>query len=254
MKAIYGEVAEIKKIRSRGISRVHLEFPIEHHRQAAEFADDMKCLVILAPKELEVPYGMIDFGGGSLSGQGQKVEQKAPVKPNPKYGKAAQALFKSGFFYNPRLWPHIGSPKKYEDWIRGQKCIITGEQDWNEQLGEGQCEPCHVRRVSAGAGTAIKPDYSVVPMVHELHLLQHSKGESAIFTKYSANMPEEICDIETLRDWFEKKAKQHVARWSKEALVKILGYESWTMVPPNALVDWLGEKDLSWTLPAGYIE
>jgi hypothetical protein len=60
------------------------------------------------------------------------------------------------------------------DEVRDQPCIVTGATP---------CEPAHIRYGLAG-GMGLKPDDNlVVPLVPELHRLQHEIGELSFWNK-----------------------------------------------------------------------
>jgi len=89
-----------------------------------------------------------------------------------------------------------GTDTEYLDWLRCWPSCLSGA--YSEVVnGEGKCEAAHVRRVASGAGVAIKPEYSAVPLTHDEHNLQHQKGESAF----------------TSPEWFEREANRYLAMW-----------------------------------------
>lgn len=166
------------------------------------------------------------------------------------YGQEAAKLRTTGFFYRPEVWRAIGSDADFQDWIRLRKCVVCGEQDWVESLGEGRCEYAHVRR---GSGVGIKPEYSGVPMCNEHHRLQHAKGEQAAYheTQASIGLPKAGTEQEA-REWFEKKAIQAVTWWAWIELKKQLGAESWKDIEPSRLRIWAENEAVEQYLPDIY--
>ena len=60
------------------------------------------------------------------------------------------------------------------DEVRNQPCIVTGATP---------CEPAHIR-FGLGGGMGLKPgDNRVVPLVPQLHRLQHDIGEISFWNK-----------------------------------------------------------------------
>lgn len=89
-----------------------------------------------------------------------------------------------------------GTDADFLAWLRNFPSLLT--DTYSEVVnGEGKCESAHIRRVSAGAGMGIKPDYCAVPLTSEEHKMQHQKGETV------------FCPTE----WFEKHAARYLAMW-----------------------------------------
>ena len=154
------------------------------------------------------------------------------------YGHQARELRLSGFFRVPEVWRAIGSDEEFLNWLRFQKCAYCGGQDYIGETGDLKCEAAHVRRVSAGSGTSIKPEYSAVALCRKHHAMQHDKGESSLGDK----------------DWWAKKRVQAVSEWGWITLREQLGYGSWKDVPPDQLLVWAAERELDGYLPAVYLE
>lgn len=92
-------------------------------------------------------------------------------------------------------------PDPFTAWIQRQPSCISGR--FSEYVnGEGRCIACHVERVSRGSGKGIKSKKSLVPMDFKEHVLQHSKGETALRPK----------------EWFENKADEYYAMWEASLL------------------------------------
>ncbi len=146
------------------------------------------------------------------------------------YGAEAQKLKLSGFFRSPAIWQLIGSDDEFLSWLRHQACVVPADPH------QGDIVPAHVRRIAEGAGTAIKPVYSAVPMCHKHHSEQHQYGESVHGGKEQFNR----WRIETLE------------RWAWETLKQRLGYESMADVPPSELRVWAQEHEVDHLLPGIY--
>lgn len=148
------------------------------------------------------------------------------------YGKAAALLYRAGFHCAPQVRADLGGDKAYLAWLRLQPCCGQSEQH------EGLIEAAHVRRISEGSGTGIKPKYSAVPLCQACHRRQHQQGESAIGGK----------------DYLSDQAVKHVQAWSWAALSERLGETSMTHVKPAMLVEWARTRGLLWLLPTQYVE
>ena len=58
MEAVHGNVADIKKIRSRAVVSIHVEIPVESYAAAVAMLDEKDVLITIAPKDVG-PYGLI---------------------------------------------------------------------------------------------------------------------------------------------------------------------------------------------------
>jgi hypothetical protein len=171
-------------------------------------------------------------------------------EPARQYGQEAAKLRKSGFFYRPEVWRAIGIDIDYQEWVRSQKCIVCGGQDWVEQQGEGKCEYAHVRR---GSGIATKPEFSGVPLCHKHHALQHQNGERAVYGAAIALTGQPTpTSLETAREWFEQKALSNAIKWAWSELKKQLGAESWSEIEPKRLKNWAEAEGVEKYLPDIY--
>lgn len=68
MKAVHGQVTNIKKIPSRQIVQVITEIPAEHYAAAVALLDDHQALI--TPSALKIPFGVVD-------GQAEEDEEPA---------------------------------------------------------------------------------------------------------------------------------------------------------------------------------
>jgi len=89
-----------------------------------------------------------------------------------------------------------GTDTEFQAYVRLFPSILT--KDYKEYVdGEGRSVFAHVRTVSAGAGIAIKPEYSGVPLTQTQHLKQHLHG----YEHYSP------------MGWWEEEAGKMLCRW-----------------------------------------
>jgi hypothetical protein len=155
------------------------------------------------------------------------------------YGEYAQMLrLHSDWMSNPEVWRHIGTDDEYLDWCRIQKCAHCSKEPHWEMGTLVLNEAAHVRRVANGAGTAIKPPYSAIPLCSSCHREQHQHGESAIGGA----------------DRINKLRLDHVQRWVWERMRSIFGVESMREVAPNVLLTWAQHRDIERCLPPCYRE
>lgn len=90
-------------------------------------------------------------------------------------------------------------------WVRRQPSCVSGSfSEWVD--GEGRCEFAHVRRVSRGSGTGIKPMFSGVPLTHDEHAMQHEKGEAYLLAAYGIITDDAVA-------WFEAQADEYLKRF-----------------------------------------
>lgn len=165
------------------------------------------------------------------------VTESSNIKPD--YGQQAKILVQSSFFRSPEVWKAIGTDQELIEWTRTQPCCVCGKHEAVQTKNGGYYEAsdaAHVRRIADGAGTGIKPPYSVIPLCRECHSKQHQSGEAAIGGKGL---------VDELRI-------ENVQLWAKERLKRILAVESLKYLNPNDLVKWAEEKQISRFLPGEY--
>lgn len=197
----------------------------------------------------------------------EKVEKIAKAKAKAKkekgeYGDEVRQLHQSGFFKNPKLWPIIGTDQQYQEFTRKRRCVVTGGYMWDEAKGVERTEFAHVRR-AGDSGTAIKPPFSGVPLVNEIHRLQHAGGETAAYDKYLIRRGIDSGGIVTetaAKEWFEKKALENVEKWAHERLLIALNkfddteFDSLTKIPLDQVHAWAQYNHLEQYLPKCYKE
>ncbi len=201
----------------------------------------------------------------------EKVEKIVKAKNKAKkekgeWGHEVRDLHQSGFFKNPRLWEIIGTDQQYQEFTRKRRCIVTGGWDYDGEKGVERTEFAHVRR-AGDSGTAHKPEFSGVSLVHEIHRLQHSGGETAAYDKYLVRRGIDSGGVVTetaAREWFEKKALENVEKWAHERMIveintfltfiKEPNIDSLTKVSPKTLKSWAESVGLQNNLPKCYKE
>lgn len=183
---------------------------------------------------LDVAFALNSQDGQSKEADQQQAEEQAPFAM---YGEHAKALYTSSFFRTPQVWKAVGTDAEFLSWIRKQPSAFSRE--YSEYInGEGRCEAAHVRRVANGSGTAIKPEYSAIPLTKEEHRLQHGKGESTFGGK----------------EFFDRERIRHLHLWCWETLKSKLGFEHWNQVPPKSLYQWAEKHGVNRLLPACYFQ
>jgi len=199
----------------------------------------------------------------------EKVEKIVKAKNKAKkekgeWGHEVRDLHQSGFFKNPKLWKIIGTDQQYQEFTRKRRCIVTGGFDWDGEKGVERTEFAHVRR-AGDSGTAYKPEFSGVPLVSEIHRLQHNGGETAAYDKYLVRRGIDSGGVVTetnAREWFEKKALENVEKWAHERLLIKLNewietfgqskVDSLTKIEPHYLLSWAATKNIINNLPKCY--
>lgn len=159
-------------------------------------------------------------------------EQQAAVSGDGAYGEHARELRLSGFFRSPDVWAVVGTDDSYQAWCRSQPCARC-RRDGNDA---NPIVFAHARRIADGAGTAIKPKYSGIPLHDSEHKEQHQRGESAIGGK----------------EWFDKARIEHVQAWAWEETKRQLGAASFRDVHPRRLYEWAVARGVERYLPACY--
>ena len=226
--AACGRVSQVKDVPSQGVTRIIIELPIEAHVRATQ--------VFYGQDVLVVPGAVQGRGYGVHDSEDSPTTEKNAVVQNEteSFGHYYQALYKSGFFNNPRLWAWAGTDKGYQEWVRKQPSVISKCGDWVESIGEERCEYAHVRR-AADSGTGIKPAYWGIPLRHEEHKLQHQQGESSL-----GKSP----------DWFEKKAVELRTAWVKSRMYVHFNVTSLADLDPVDFIEWAMCNDFYRDLPA----
>lgn len=210
---LFGHVADVKAVKSLGVCRVVVEVPIEQHKAVTNGFWDADVLITLS--DGKQGYGMARSGG--------------LPETERDWGQAYRELYRQGFFNNPALWRWAGGDADYQAWCRGRKSVVSGRADWAD--GVARCEYAHVRRVAAGAGVGIKPEYSGVPLTHAEHALQHSQGEAALLAHYGIR-------ADDAAGWFENKAAECRTEWVKSRLYAHFGVGSLKEVAPADFAAW----------------
>lgn len=102
-----------------------------------------------------------------------------------------------------------GTDAQYLEWVSYQRSVIDG--GWNQRNPDRNI-PCHVRRLYFGAGLAIKPPFSAVPMTDRQHKIQSgTNGEAKVLRLRWPNKP--LVSADFARHWFEDASDQTLARW-----------------------------------------
>lgn len=169
-------------------------------------------------------------------------EEKEPV-----FGEYAKELKKSRFFYNSKIWPHVGTDEEYREWVQRQPSCLSGSGDWVAELGEERCEAAHVRR-SDESGAGIKAEYACVPLTRKEHQIQHDNGEASLLNEINHTK----LDEQSAKGWFDVQRFKYLEKWCWEKLKGDFGYESWADVPPNVLRDWAVGNNTFKYLPRCY--
>lgn len=168
----------------------------------------------------------------------ERGKSKAPARSEtPKtaagsFGQQAKELRTHlNWMTNPKVWAAFGSDDDYLEWLRNQPCAYCrSEAQW--------CEAAHVRRIANGAGTAIKPPFSAIPLCHADHQRQHTHGESALGGK----------------DWFDKQRIVHVQEWLWHTMKTLFSVSSMREVHPALLLAYAQEAGIEQYLPDCYRE
>lgn len=197
-------------------------------------ADGTPRLIIDLPQTTLTQLGALELDPGAPLAIArltqQAAQQASQVAAQAIYGEEAKTLRLSTFFRTPQVWQAVGTDAEFLAWLRTQPCCSPIRPHGGDVVA------AHVRRVSEGAGTGIKPPYCAIPLCDHHHGQSHQYGDSRIGP----------------REWWDHKRIEHVQRWAWEALKSSLGYEHWSGVPPTVLRDWADEHGLSMMLPNAY--
>lgn len=159
-----------------------------------------------------------------------QVEQK-PGKGTE--GQFAKWLVQSGFFRKPDVWRWLGSDGDFLDWLKEQDCAYHSAPDRHD----GDVVPAHVRRIADGAGTAIKPEYSAIPLCNKHHLQQHQHGEAHLGGK----------------EWFDRQRIVWIEKWGRLQLKEKAGIDSLTKLTPYHLESLLRGTEININVPVEFL-
>ena len=160
--------------------------------------------------------------------------QCEPITAKPKatgkgeHGKAWALLYKSGWWRCPDVWPLLGTDAEYQAWCRAQPCVAPD----HSTVCAGDIVAAHVRRISLGAGTGIKPQYATIPLCDKHHKEQHQHGEDAIGGK----------------EYVDRALEQHRTEWLRQSIREMFAVESCSQIEPGRFGRWVAEQadGLAW--------
>lgn len=198
--------------------------------------------------------GLIVAGQLFRSEDGEPAARDEPVEKG-EFGHYVKDLVKNGFYLNPHVIEKFGTDDDYQIWTRKRPCIISDQNDWVD--GQPLCEYAHVRRAdNSGKGT--KPKFSGVPMTHEMHKLQHDKGETAAYAKHiqfrTGQPPTAKVSVEEAKNFFNKAANANLYHWWRQRMMEIFEVDTLTKIHPRALWAWCKDRGIDKYLPRAYKE
>lgn len=151
-------------------------------------------------------------------------------------GMMANSLHRVGFFKKREVAKVIGPDKDFLVWVRKQPCVLTN--------ATRDIEAAHVRRVAAGAGTAIKPEYNAIPLHREVHRVQHAQGEVGCLEKFLPDHPHGGWTEESARDFFDKQADRLREEWVKSRLYIRFNVKSMKEIDYKEFAQWAADHNL----------
>lgn len=164
------------------------------------------------------------------------------TRPHADY---ARALHAGVFFASPDVWAAIGPDERFLAWLRIQPCAMSKRRVPKETKSgapfvvprkcEGDVVPAHLRSVSQGAGTGIKPKYCAIPLCHAHHEHQHQHGYSSIHPH----------GLDGLMRW----RFLYVQEWAHQALTELMGAEHLSDVDPAKIMAWAESHGVERYLP-----
>lgn len=173
------------------------------------------------------------------------------VPRQKKYGSYWRKLIAAGVFNALPVLKAIAPEGDFQEWVRDLPSFLSGMGDYDESTGEMKCEVCHVRVVSEGSGTAIKPPYFYVPMTHREHSVQHDHGYSECLKRFAKDKSL-VAGDKTAVEVFANKAADLRTEWASITLASKLapGCGSRAEVSPHLVITFFQERNLMAYLPA----
>lgn len=175
---------------------------------------------------------------------GQIAEKEKKVRG--KHGKYASELIQSSAMMHPVFWKIVGSEERYLDWLRGQKCMLTGGYVELES-GERRCEAAHVRDIKYGAGIAKKPEYFAIPLHPEVHAEQHEKGVYSMWKKAGRPTPSAVqypihSQEDHIRQWLVISTLNYIRQWIQHEIKIYFNVDSMSHVSEEKFTQYLNDK------------
>ena len=152
-------------------------------------------------------------------------------------GKLMQALYRGGWFHAPKVLEALGKDAEFLQWVRKQDVCWCCNHIPGDDLNQPAIQAAHYRKVASGAGTAVKPPYSAIPLCSRCHGRQHQHGYSVLGTT----------------DWWEEKVAKARQKWGHERMRGLFRTESMTAVPAQHVVEWALENELQALIPSEYL-
>lgn len=162
------------------------------------------------------------------------VEEQQNNQIEREAGNLANSLHRVGFFKKREVARAIGPDRDFIVWVRKQPCVITGATQ--------NVEAAHVRRVEAGSGTGIKPEYNAIPLHRDVHHEQHAKGELGCLQKFATNSTD--WNGTSARDFFNKQADHIREQWVKNRLYARFRVTSLKEIDFKEFAQWAQEAGL----------
>jgi len=197
-------------------------------------------------------YDSVTTTGSGRQVDDEEEEARPPInstptavgsKRDPLTGQILKHFYMGGFFQSPKVLRALADSDHGDIdfllWLKSQVCWHCGKQEMHIDEATGTThffvQAAHVRRVSAGAGTGIKPQFSAIPLCDACHTIQHAVGESGIAP----------------REWWEEKAAKARQEWGHQRLREVFATDSVSAtVSVDDLWAWLKSKDLLNYVPA----
>lgn len=224
-------IATIDALRSRASTQetlLTLAVPVEHSAFISQFLGMIGQQVGVAFADLRKKRGVEEKRDPINS---EKIDSSEHMPDAEDNGHYIAALYKSGFWFNPKVLAALGSDAEYVAWIQRQPSCISGE--FSEYVnGEGRCVAAHVRRAGK-SGTAFKESYATVPLTQAEHNDQHQSGESEFGGK----------------EFFDKKLAEYKAEWAHIQLRKALNVEHLRSASIEQIREWAIKADVYSALP-----
>lgn len=201
---------------------------------------------------LEIVKSMVGQKYDIVMMMGEAVEK---VKVKGEYGPVAQIICASPLFYQRKVWSMLGTEDNYLEWVRDQKCLVTGKFDVDSEA-RNRCEAAHCRDLRFGGGTALKPEYMAVPLRKSVHAAQHEKGVTHIWDKNGSPVSRRtrfpIQDRgDAAMQWMIISCFNHLHSWCIHQSKEVFQVPSLTMVAREQWDELLGKEYIDETLQSG---
>ncbi len=212
---------QARPVMGRKVLQIILEVPIEQQNAALAVLGGVMGDI---NKSEWFAVAKIDAKAANLRNQ-HREEQKTTMG-SQKTRSFAQRLYME-VLSNPNVCKAFGTDAEFQDWVRRQPSCINGDTY--------DIVYAHVRRAN-NSGTAMKPEFSGVPLTDKQHRMQHQSGEKSLLASF---------DPSDAKEWFDAKAADYRRKWCREKLLSHFSdFDRLRDIPPGLIKELFNQRGI----------